>query len=703
MGRKPNPLILEYFVRGAKLNDNSNRYQHTCKRCGENFPKGRIDSLTNHITKKCPAISDSDRMRACLELHGITSARAAADRQNNGDGNKNGRSSASAILPQEWSALETLAEASRQVDLNENNRVQKTPDAANTNGSDPVHTNSRFELQEQFTLDNPPLGYDERSATGAGKKGDQDSDQTSAVKLDYSLDPANPPTTVPDLSPEERLQALLPATDGSPDQASISVAVAATARLNPSFLDPQLVSSDASSASPSAADGNSILDAAQASNDDANASQPWGEMTYLSAPTATPLLAQNQPPPQPIIRGGVRMDTSDGLLNGRPRHSRSRFTPARRKEVQEVRKIGACIRCRILRKNCGKGTPCDTCRKVLAPRVWRTGCVRTRLHEQLDLYSAGVQVVLSQNRINLLKEQLQLSNNSSVIEVSHFPEAEKRIVLGTLDALLEPSENQAEALNSKEPFRQAIMIDQDAEDIPSKVESYMRDVLPIFIEREQSKFTRVTLETAMEQQAIQEDDLLKKALELWGLVESIDRERQWSILERPSGTGIEPRWINEAQNEHDADIYTMICMQLNAAAERKANNTSKSLLNHMDRLLTDSKTKVGFKMFLTALIFLNCVEKSTWAFKAWEQDHLRPGWPLERDPSVFAQQGGNLAGLLKMLLAIRKALPNIVRDANGKLASQDDDPAIVEYFSNLDLDCTLRSLQLNASSLRKNY
>lgn len=233
------------------------------------------------------------------------------------------------------------------------------------------------------------------------------------------------------------------------------------------------------------------------------------------------------------------------------------------------------------------------------------------------------------------------------------------------------------------------MIDQDTEDIPSKIESYMRSVLPLFIEREPSKFTRMTLVAALEQQLIEKDELLGKALELWGLVESIDRERQWTILERPSEENIEARWINEADNETDADIYTMICMQLNAAAERKANATSKSLLNHMDRLLTDSKTKVGFKMFLTALIFLNCVEKSTWAFKAWEQDHLRPGWPLERDPSLFAQQGGNLAGLLKMLLAIRKALPHTLRDENGKLAAQSQDPAITAYFEKLDLECKL--------------
>ncbi|KAL6881420.1 hypothetical protein J3F83DRAFT_55453 [Trichoderma novae-zelandiae] len=700
MGRKPNPLILEYFVRGPKLNDNSNRYPHTCKQCGENFPKGRIDSLTTHITKKCPAISDSDRMRACLELHGITTARAAIERPQGG-APINGQPTAQLALPQGWSALETLAEASRQVDLNENSRGQKTSsDTANPAANGGGFVPDRLELQEQFTLDNPPTTYDSRPQTSTSlKKGSHPSPprSSSGVGPDLAAFPGTAavkfPSPTPELSPEERLQALLPASEASPDISNISVAVAATARLNPTFLDPQLVTTDnppPPTSSPPIVEHQTTIDSVPVSLPtslpDTSISQPWGEMTYLATTTPIPLLTETSPALPLMSRGGVRMDTSDGLINGRARHARSRFTPARRKEVQEVRKIGACIRCRILRKNCGKGTPCDTCRKVLSPRVWRTGCVRTRLHEQLDLYAAGVQVVLSQNRINLIKDQLKLTNDGSLIEVSHFPEAGKKIVFGALVYPLELSESQTEACEGKRPFHQVIMIDQDSEDIPAKAESYMRDVLTTFIEREPSKFMKVTLEAACQQLSKAEDDLLRKALELWGLVESIDRERQWTILEKPSAEGEEPRWIKEAQNENDADIYTMICMQLNAAAERKANSTSKSLLNHMDRLLTDSKTKVGFKIYLTAIIFLNCVEKSTWAFKAWEQDHLRPGWPLERDPSVFTQQGGNLAGLLRMLLSIRKALPQTMRGVDGKLTVQDKDPEIVEYFHTLDLD-----------------
>lgn len=414
--------------------------------------------------------------------------------------------------------------------------------------------------------------------------------------------------------------------------------------------------------------------------------QPWGELMYLAS-TST-ISFEPVVTPMPHSRGGVRMDTSDTMFNPRARHARARFSQIRRKEVQEVRKIGACIRCRILRKNCGKGSPCDTCRKVLSPRVWKTGCVRTKLHEMLDLYSAGVQVVLSQNRINLLKGQLKPFNNGTMIELTHFPEGTPNISVPTLVALLNPSESQAEARGHKEPYHQTIMIDQDADDIPSKVEEYMRSALPLLIEREPSRFMRITLETAERELEESEDEVLNKALELWGLVETIDRERQWSILEKPGAEGEEDRPIEESNGGNEADIYTMLCMQINAAAERRANRISKDILALMQRLLQDSKTKIGFRMFITALILLNCVEKSTWAFKAWEQDHLRPGWPLEREPGAFTEQGSNLAGLLKMMLTIRKAIPRTERNENGRLVAKDEDEAVVKYFDTLDLDCT---------------
>jgi len=119
MGRKPNQLILEFFERGQKLEDASNRYQHTCKACGEIFPKGRIDSLTTHLVKKCQAIPLRDRQRALLQLHELPDF---------ADGDSSGKEGGPGVMEKgrrvdlpfagnrSLTGLEALAEASRQIE-----------------------------------------------------------------------------------------------------------------------------------------------------------------------------------------------------------------------------------------------------------------------------------------------------------------------------------------------------------------------------------------------------------------------------------------------------------------------------------------------------------------------------------------------------------------------------------------------------------
>jgi len=155
MGRRPNPVILNYFVRGPKLADNSNRYPHTCKLCGDEFPKGRIDSLTNHITKpgRCPAISEADRIQACLELHSIPNPNDAR-RRNGLQAAKNGRLSGAPVGSPNWTALEALAEASRRVNMSEKH------DVAPENGQ----VLSENQYVGQFGLDHSPTAYEGQPA-----------------------------------------------------------------------------------------------------------------------------------------------------------------------------------------------------------------------------------------------------------------------------------------------------------------------------------------------------------------------------------------------------------------------------------------------------------------------------------------------------------------------------------------------------------
>lgn len=83
MGRKPNPIVAKYFARGAKIDDASNRYQFTCKQCGERFPKGRIGSLYTHIRKKCTALSLQAKNGTALPIHKLGLADDAANAAKN--------------------------------------------------------------------------------------------------------------------------------------------------------------------------------------------------------------------------------------------------------------------------------------------------------------------------------------------------------------------------------------------------------------------------------------------------------------------------------------------------------------------------------------------------------------------------------------------------------------------------------------------
>lgn len=181
MGRRPNSLILQYFERGPKLADNSNRYPHTCKACGENFPKGRIDSLTNHLTKKCPAISEADRINACLTLHGIH--HAANRGQKSRQVQPNGPPVDLPMIQRDWTALETLAEVSRQIEASEKQPAEDRGPAQAVNGNPqpavtgaasapaPPYTGERFELHDLSTFENGPTNAEPQQLKDAkGKK-----------------------------------------------------------------------------------------------------------------------------------------------------------------------------------------------------------------------------------------------------------------------------------------------------------------------------------------------------------------------------------------------------------------------------------------------------------------------------------------------------------------------------------------------------
>ncbi|KAK1759324.1 hypothetical protein QBC47DRAFT_371615 [Echria macrotheca] len=712
MGRRPNALILQYFERGPKLQDQSNRYPHTCKACGEHFPRGRLDTLTSHLTKKCPAISETDRVNALLTLSGMTAATQRIQGQQSPQPQHppesleqpNGSSPEISMVDNSWTALGILAEVSKRIDQNE-----KIDGGQAQTGVPPS-------LSAPGGPSSDPLGFEHAEVHQHGQLENQDNHDTADTKAEPGVAEDGGST----LTTEEHLQAALRA-EAEMEASNLSVAAAATARLHP-LLDPQLLGAEAEAAAEAAtaAVNTSLAEATAATTETANimdipadpagsntavtssvphspveqqpvplpptsTAQPWGEITYAAEAFQPALVSEaTAQSPARMARGGFRLEAN----GAKSRHSRQRFTPERREQVKDVRKIGACIRCRILRKTCSKGDPCDTCRRVLSPRIWRSGCIRTRFTDQLDIYSASVQIVLAQGQVNTLKQTMTLGDHGIMVDVCHFPDLPSRLRLQVLQRDdVPPGEPESPPAPFTDLSRHPIvMLDSDKHEIVPKLEDYMREILYELINREPSHFVQATLQMALEIARNTNDELLRKALDLWGYVEMLARDRQLTIRIDKSASNEPPEFITEAEGSNEP-AYGTICLQLAAAVERRAGLTSKALLTSMQRVLQDSKVKIDFNMYLTTLILLHCVEKSTWGFRAWEQPNLRPVWPLPKEPSTFTQQGSVIADLLRMLLGIRKALPRTARrESDGKLITEESEPFVRGYFEAIDLD-----------------
>ncbi|KAM3085209.1 hypothetical protein ACMFMG_003638 [Clarireedia jacksonii] len=709
MGRKPNALILQHFERGPKLNDSSNRYQHTCKTCGEKFPKGRIDSLTAHLVKKCPAISLRDRQRALLELNNLPDV---ADRTRNAGPLQPVPNVELSGTNRNWTALETLAEVSRRMDLSEKRDDKPgSGSPAEDRTFEPLRSDN-LELQEQYTLDNPPMSYESR-AQREKKTGSQKNQQKEANASSMYLN------------------ALSASRATSPNLAMAATAAAA-ARFIPSMVDPQLLSEDADAQEKltEARLTRELADATMAEmynggsadqqnnwsmqDSDAQAAQNAAQVAqiaqltqmYTDAHANEQQQAENTEPaasgpvPGPgayqrlAINPTMTTEFSAEYGNGQKANKpkvRGRFSDTRRKEVQEVRKRGACIRCRMLKKPCSGETPCNTCKSVDNARLWKTPCVRTRLTDEMEMYSANLHTVLAHHEVSIAKASVNFRSSSNLIEASHFPATGIVAEFNCLEAVNIPMEGQIDpGLNNT--FNSAYrMLDTDNEDVTAKLEAYTKRMMTVFIDNEPSRFMRTTLTTALNLSIEKQDKLLERALEFWAMVHIlVDADVSWNFNEKICSG--EQAGQTQAIPPREPSWNTMVA-QLNAAAEKKAAMMCRNILNELERRLLQHNKASSFEVFLISLIVLNCIEKSTWLFKSWEQDSFKSRWPLDKNPVWFGSQGDKLTDLLQMLLNTRSVPPKSYADSyvdgvlvvDVKVEGEKRDTRAHDFFNEIQL------------------
>lgn len=368
---------------------------------------------------------------------------------------------------------------------------------------------------------------------------------------------------------------------------------------------------------------------------------------------------------------------------------RGRFAPDRRKEVRELRKVGACMRCRMLKKVCSQETPCQTCAAVESPRLWRNTCVRAKLVEIFTLYFIGLHGAIAFHQINDLKSRSNVEMLEGKIEAAHLNQQPIvfKVLQYTSPGLLidgTPDHNSAQTV---------VTIDLETDNVLPKIEQYLQSVSAWVIQQESCPIMRGSLTQAMSIKTRAQsqppndkpDNLLSDMIELWtATVILSDDKLKWDLFQT-TDTASERSPIQQDENS-----YHLIECQLRAAVEKRAGLVCRAAMHHFEQRMLSRHKSSNFETFLAGFILLNCAERMCWLYQTWEvEEPKKPGWPLDLPARAYVEKGQHLANTVHMVLDLRQIEPKIAIDLQtGNVIRRDrdsDDAALAEWLSAVGL------------------
>lgn len=670
----------------------------------------------NHLLKKCKALDADQRHKIVCELNNVPVAEMGSGRNRSRDVQMDGRQ---VDLPigtgtqsyANLTALETLAEVARRTDSSE----KQPTEGGQMNGRITEQQQSgRLELQEQYTLDNPPLSYEQR-----GQR-EKRSEWTCSIFREL-LTLVDNKDTLNSLGMNMNKSMLIRENDMSAghftldqpvsrstspntNMAIVTSMAAAASAFIPSMVDPLLLADDSKRESSvdhrlshelneaNNAIPDHFFDAHEPHNnwhmdDSANvAMYSDTNMSHMETHHISPQIQYAQLTMSPSMTTTFTTEYGNGQKAIKPKN-RAKFEPDRKKEVSLLRNKGACIRCRMLRKPCSLGDPCDTCKSVESARLWKGPCMRTKLAAELKMFSANLHNGLSRRDIEAFKRRGNFTNSLYQIEASHHPESGIFATFISLEAPAYPN-NQSLDPGLHGDYASALRMLDGLDDLGTKLEAYAKRMSDIFFEEEPSRFVNVTLNTASRRAVEKDDALMARALNLWSMVHIlIDNNIVWSMKitninsQRGEGMNVKPE-------AGDREIRS----QLNAVAEKKVDAMSKTVLRDLEKKLVASPPHEKFDIFIISIIVLNCVEKATWLFQSWEQESFLQQWPLNDPPSSFAPEGDRFSSILQNMLKMRNIIPQTTWSDEGILllaqpqTASNDLAAFAEYFDALKLE-----------------
>lgn len=442
-----------------------------------------------------------------------------------------------------------------------------------------------------------------------------------------------------------------------------------------------------------------------------------GFISWTEAPQD--FVTQQEPPstePNPEFGTKQKIDRSN---------ARARFTDTRRKEVQEIRKRGACMRCRMLKKPCSDGNPCNTCKKIDSARLWKGTCLRTKLAEEFTVYSASWFQSTMAKKLSDSIQALDCASLPGRIEIKFLRRSTLGMTFGAKrysrsTPTRRTDHNFIDTAQSSHNDEIIVLDDGMASQrVSQKVSAYcMNDrILQDCVGSEESSFMQATIGEAMTLLAsetmretpsntqpssrtnhISPNVLLSNVIELWvetNLLVSQGRD-VFEIRynpDIPSSPGSQiVEWTDNASQRplsSKSVSYSLICSQIRAATETACRELSKAVMNELERRLLQRQQVSSFATFISAVVLLNCIERissfyhsldltsslstgtkdATTSATQSDLDSRLLWYPLAAVlSSTLPLQGPHFARILTTLLHMRALPPKTTLTADNKLA-----------------------------------
>jgi hypothetical protein len=385
-----------------------------------------------------------------------------------------------------------------------------------------------------------------------------------------------------------------------------------------------------------------------------------------------------------------------GATPSAPKKVRGAFAPDRRTAVKEVRKKGACLRCRMLKKSCDSADPCKECAKLENARMWKGQCVRTRLAHIFNVFSSTLFMSINHRVVENLRTTNSFTNLPGRLEVSYFPNARLSITFPCL------------RLTTPEHAHADIIINTENEGIgvgstfDSKISQYGARLLakhfdpkldPVLFGHV-SKFMYHTLKVATTMKAC---TLISRAVDLWVCVTLLKKgETELLAIHEPQlpPSNVPVDLGHSAMQRSEGVHY--IYIQLRRKLERSCDVHFRAIMTELEKSLIQRKQADNFETFLGTVILLRSLELVGYMYKGW--DHLvdpsiggrKDGlygvesWPLENSPGFYWQQGEQFSDLLVSMLRLRKVIP-AMRIQDGQLRANSVDKDVRDWFEAMEL------------------